>query len=178
LTDLFARVIQTGHHERARDMKTSRVCRGTLFALILAAVVLAAAPAFAAGPFQYHAVTPCRIVDSRTTNPTEGTTSTPLANGVHTFTVQGQCGIPSGAAAVTLNFTIVTPTSSGHLTVWPTGVSEPVVSTLNFNNGEPALANGAIVPLGATTPDLSVRISLDHGPGTSDFLFDVTGYFQ
>ena len=162
-------------------MKTSRVCSGTLIALTLAAVLVAAAPAFAAGPFQYHAVTPCRVVDSRTTNATEGTTGPghPLSNGVHTFTMQAQCGIPAGAAALTANFTIVGPSSSGHLTVWPADVSEPVVSTLNFNQGEPALANGAIVPLAAAASnDLKVRISLDNAPGTSEFLIDVTGYFQ
>jgi hypothetical protein len=158
-------------------MKASRVCKGTLIALALATFVLAAAPAFAGGPFQYHAVTPCRVVDSRTTNATEGTNGTPLAHGLHTFTIQGQCGIPNGATAITGNFTIVSPQADGDLRIWPSDVSEPLVSTLNYRAGEPALANGAIVPLSAasTTNDLSVRIATT---GTSHLVIDVTGYFQ
>jgi hypothetical protein len=155
---------------------------GFVVAVISIASGLAAAvPAQAAGPFQYFAVTPCRVVDSRTTNATEGTNSTPLANGPHQFRIQGQCGVPNGAAAATMNFTIVNPNQVGYLLIFPTNVSQPTVSTLNFLAGEPALANGAIVPLApvsmATDKDLAVRISM-VAPGQSDIVVDVTGYFQ
>jgi hypothetical protein len=170
-------------------MKTSKACWGTLFALTFTAVVLAAAPAFAAGPFQYHAVTPCRVVDSRTVNATETTDGNVLQHGLHCFIIQGQCGIPTGAAAVTANFTIVGPTQAGDLRLSPNdGTTEPTVSTINYNAGEPALANGAIVPLAASltacsttnttgnaTGDLRSRVSTN---GTAHFLIDVTGYFQ
>src|ERR1700716_269355 len=92
--------------------------RSTLgFAAAVLAIVSSLAsvvPAHAAGPFQYFAVTPCRVVDSRTTNATEGTTSTPLSNGLHSFRIQGQCGIPNGALATTMNLTVVGPNQVGH----------------------------------------------------------------
>jgi hypothetical protein len=135
--------------------------------------------AHAAGPFQYYAVTPCRVVDTRTTSGApENTTSTPIPQATETkFTMQTQCGIPTGATAVTVNATVVSPTRAGYLTLWPTGGAFPGVSTLNYNAGEPALANGAIVPLGASTPDLSVAIGM-QGPGSAHVIIDVTGYFK
>jgi hypothetical protein len=154
-----------------------------VIAAVAAAVVIgltAPVPAQAGGPFQYFAVTPCRVVDSRTTNALEGTNGSPLSNGPHNVRIQGQCGIPNGAAAVSLNFTVSQPTQDGHLTIYPSNVSSPLVSTLNFLAGEPGLANGALVPLApvvmATDTDLVVRIAM--APGTSHIIVDATGYFQ
>jgi hypothetical protein len=150
----------------------------TVLAAIAAIALGLAAPAVAQnGPYQFHSVTPCRIFDSRT----DGDGITPLANGVHTLRVQGTCGLPSGAKAATLNITVVTPNRDGHITIWPVGASEPTVSTINFLANEPALANGAIVPLGPGTAgadDVSYRYSLANAPGTGHIIFDVTGYFQ
>ena len=143
--------------------------------------------ALAAGPFQFHAITPCRVVYTRTTNATQGTNGSPIVSDtVPRYLIQTQCGVPSGAAAATLNLTVVNPTKSGFIT------AEPVnqqgfggVSTLNYNAGEPALANGAIVPLGTlanppnpTGKDLKILVSGMVGGGTAHLVIDVTGYFQ
>jgi hypothetical protein len=161
-----------------------RTHRSALAFVAVAAVIAFCLPAAAAaqsGPFLYHAITPCRVVDSRTTNATEGTNGQPLPRGPHSFRIQGQCGVPVGATAITGNFTIVTPTVEGYLKLWPAGGTEPLVSTLNFLAGD-TIANGAIVPLAAVVGaanDLSVRISeATTGAGTADFIIDVTGYFQ
>ncbi len=147
-------------------------------AVVLFAMVAASAPLGAGGPYQYHAITPCRVADTRAcsgSNTTASCGSGP-SFGLANFTFQGVCGVPSGATAVTLNATIVQPTAQGYLKLFPAGTTEPLVSTLNYNAGEPALANGAIVPLAATTPDLTARIAV--GPGTAYLVLDVTGYFQ
>ena len=146
--------------------------------LLALATLLTAVPevAQADGPFRFFAITPCRIFDSRT----DGDGITPLANGIHTLRVQGTCGVPVGAKAAALNVTVVTPTKPGHITLWPVGVSEPVVATLNFLANESALANGAIVPLGPDAggaDDVSYRYSMNPAPGTGHIVFDVTGYF-
>lgn len=54
------------------------------------------------------------------------------------------------------------------------------MSNLNFNAGEPALGNGAIVPLTATTPDLGpyAKAGPIPGTGTVNVVIDVTGYFE
>ena len=141
--------------------------------LTLAAVATALPEtASADGPFRFFAITPCRVYDSR---------PGPIAKGLHTLRVQGVCGVPVGAKAVALNVTIVGPSGPGYLSMWPVGVSEPLVATLNFVAGEPALANGAIAPLGPDSggaDDLSYRIAIPSQPsGTSNIVFDVTGYF-
>lgn len=171
---------------------------------VVALVALAlgfALPALAQnGPYQYHAITPCRAVDTRctTANPPSGTCSPPqaplsgntntcsnagspcLANqtGSLAWTLQGNCGVPAGAKAVTINLTIVTPTAKGNGRIYPAdAASMPIVSTINFAGGENALANGAIVPLGATTPDLRFYLYQVVNTGTYQAVVDITGYF-
>jgi hypothetical protein len=157
-----------------REMKKTLRLLTMASLLSAAALCLVPAPASADGPFQFHSLTPCRVVNTR--NGT-GSPATPLSSNVaRNFTIQGACGVPAGAKAVALNVTIATPTGTGHLTLWPAGTSLPTVSTLNYNAGEPALANGAIVPLAATTPDLAARPFLTDG-GTVHVILDVTGYF-
>jgi hypothetical protein len=147
--------------------------------LLAAALGLAAVPAHAAGPFQYFPVTPCRVFDTRTTG--TQTNGMPLTNpGPHNFRIQGNCGVPNGAQAVTLNATVVSPSRPGDLRLYPATGSAPTVSTLNYTTSE-TLANGAIVPLNAvsvpTDDDLGVVIGMTAS-GTIHLIIDVTGYFM
>jgi hypothetical protein len=141
-------------------------------------VVLMASVASAAGPFQFFAVAPCRVVDTR--NPVGPTGGPALAGGAtRSFPITGgDCAIPTNAKAVVINVTVVGPTGSGHLRIWPYNTTMPLVSTLNFAAGEPAIANGAIVPL-TTDPTANISVFLGTGPGTTaNLVLDVTGYFQ
>ena len=146
--------------------------------LLGCAAALAPAPAAAqtGGPFQYFAVTPCRAVDTRNATGTDGGPKIGANQPARNFQIQGVCGVPVGAKAVTINVTIVLPTSSGFLTLWPSGGSQPVVSTIDFAATDTSLANGAIVPLSSATDDLSVFMG--GGTGTTHVLIDVTGYFM
>jgi hypothetical protein len=144
-------------------------------------VVALPAPSFAqGGPFQYHSLTPCRVADTRAAQAPILTDSGAIGSTPRTFTVQGVCGVPVGAKAVSVNVTAVGPNGTGFLTLFPSGTTQPVVSNLNFNAGEPALGNGAIVPLGAAaTLDLSVFTRVPPvSVGTVHMVLDVTGYFQ
>jgi hypothetical protein len=144
-------------------------------AVLAAALMLVALPApvaTAAGPFQYHSLTPCRAVDTRA-----GQGPAMNDGQTRTFSIQGVCGVPAGAKAVSLNVTAVGPAGLGFLTLFPAGTTQPVVSNLNYSAGEPALGNGAIVPVGAAAPDLSV-FSRVSGGGAVNVVIDVTGYFQ
>lgn len=158
-----------------------RSSQGFLFITAAAISTVFASAAQAGGPFQYYAVTPCRIADTRSTS---RVTNAAFVN----FTVKGgTCGVPSDAAAATLNLTVVNPAGStaGYLSVWPYGGTPPNVSTMNYASGEPALANGAIVPLAAGTPDITVGIGpctpscpSSTSTYTLDLIIDVTGYFK
>ncbi len=123
---------------------------------------------------QFFAVTPCRAADTRT-----GFGGILPASVVRDFTIKSVCGVPTSAKAVAINVTVVNPNADGFFFVWPTGGSIPAVSTINFNAGEPAIANGAIVPLKTTgVPDLSGAYGTATGAGLAHVVLDVTGYFQ
>jgi hypothetical protein len=153
--------------------------RGVVIAVGVAALLPAVAQA--AGPFQYFAVTPCRVVDTRNATGTDGGPAL-TANATRSFQIQGLCGVPVGAKAVTINVTIVSPslsTSGGFVTLFPSGGGVPTVSTINFTNTDSALANGAIVPVSASTDDISVFFNAYNlGSGTVHLVLDVTGYFM
>ncbi len=140
-------------------------------------LLLATSFASAAGPYQLYTLPPCRVADTR--NPTGPLGGPSLAGGAtRSFPVTGQCGIPSAAKAVVFNVAVVGPTGSGHIRIWPYNTTMPLVSTINFVAGEPAIANGAIVPL-TTNPTANMSVFLGTGAGThADLILDVTGYFQ
>ena len=163
-------------------MRKSSLVRFSFF--VAAATLLAASSARAAGPLQFFSVTPCRLLDTR--DPV-GVTGGPAIGNQQTrnFAVYGanarNCGIPADGTvqAVSLNVTVATPTYFGHLTIWPANTTLPLVSTLNFNGGEPAIANGAIVPLTVSpTFQLAARPVLGGAGGAVHLIVDITGYFK
>jgi hypothetical protein len=154
-------------------MSKVRIHRTLLFAATFAAAGFVSRPAEAQTGLQFFAVTPCRAVDTRS-----GFGGIMSASVQRNFTIKGVCGVPASAKAVSLNVTVVSPTQDGFVSLWPTGGAFPVVSTVNFNAGEPALANGAIVPLAVATPDLATIYGTGSGSGSINTILDVTGYFQ
>jgi hypothetical protein len=145
---------------------------------VAAVLLFTALPMRAAGPFKYHAITPCRLFDTRDgTGTTAGRRSNP---GPYTFRVQGKCGVPVGANAVSINVTVVTPSAAGDLRLFPSDVGFPVVAVMSYDAGEQALCNGAILPLAQVAgDDISMLIGMACGNncGSIDMTMDVTGYF-
>lgn len=154
-------------------MSKARNARALFIAASIVAAGLIAGPAQAQTGLQFYAVTPCRAADTRA-----GFGGILPASTVRNFTIKSVCGVPGTAKAIAVNVTVVAPSADGFFFVWPTGGAIPGVSTINFNAGEPAIANGAIVPLGASTPDLSGAYGTALGTGTAHVIIDVTGYFQ
>jgi len=156
-------------------------------AVLGVALLVAAVPVGADGPFQFFALTPCRVVDTRAAGTTVGTYGGTLISGTErVYPVQGNCGVPVGAKAVTVNVTACAPTNQGRLTVYPSGLSVPATSTINFPPGTTCLANGAIVPLSTgVTCSTFTPSSCDFavmpfvvGNGQVQMILDVTGYFE
>lgn len=115
-------------------------------------------------------LTPCRIADTRDPNGPFGGPSV-AGNSPRSFVIPSSaCGVPSTAAAYSLNVTAVPHGSLGYLTIWPTGQSQPLVSTLNATDGR-VKANAAIVPAG-TSGAVSVYVT-----NTADVILDINGYF-
>lgn len=151
----------------------TRMTRTSRF-VALAALLLSAAPVLADGPLRFFPLTPCRLVDTRSTN-----TPALLGQQSRDFQVQGKCGIPVNAKAVAVNSTIVSPQTDGYITLYPSGITRPVTANLNFKAAEPALGNGAIVPLSTNANDLSVYLFQGGSPSqySANLVIDATGYF-
>jgi uncharacterized repeat protein (TIGR03803 family) len=123
----------------------------------------------------FYPVTPCRVVDTR--NPNGPLGGPYLTHGVERdFPLLESSCIPSGTdvKAYSLNFTVVPKTSAGvaYLTVWPQGLSKPLVSTLNDLTNT-IVANAAIVPAG-TGGEGGVAT---YASNDTDLVIDINGYF-
>jgi len=132
--------------------------------------VLVLAPA-EAQPVNFVPVTPCRIADTRNANGAFG--GPVIAGGTSRdfFIPNSSCGIPSSAAAYSLNVAVVPRGSLGYLTVWPTGQPQPLVATLNSVDGS-IKSNAAIVAAGVNGA-ISVYVT-----NTTDVILDINGYFM
>ncbi len=131
-----------------------------------------ATPALTTSPVPLIGITPCRIVDTRNASYPPGYGPPQLSAGVpRSFMLTGQCGIPAGAQAVSLNVTVVSPTGLGYVLLYPQGGSQPVVSTLNFTLNQ-TVANAAIVPLSAGG-GITVAAALSN----TELLIDTNGYY-
>jgi hypothetical protein len=97
---------------------------------------------------------------------------------VRTFQVQGNCGVPVGAKAAVVRLKVTAPTSTGVMSVYPSNVSLPPNSTIQFDGGEPELSMGTIVALSTLANDLAVSPNKMTAGGTVHLLIDVFGYFQ
>ncbi len=124
-----------------------------------------------AAGLRFVPVTPCRVVDTRNANgPLGGPTMT--AGSSRSFAVpQSGCGIPGTALAYSMNVTVVPDGRLSYLTLWPTGQSQAMVSTLNSWGGI-VVANAALVPAG-TGGAVSVFVS-----DQTDVILDINGYFD
>jgi hypothetical protein len=122
------------------------------------------------GGLLFMPLKPCRVSDTR--NPA-GSFGGPRLGAHETRSisiVSSACGVPSTAAAYSLNVTAVPAGPLSYLTLWPTSQSQPLVSTLNSLDGR-VKANAAIVPAGAGGA-VSVFVT-----DPSDVVLDINGYF-
>jgi len=114
---------------------------------------------------QFVAVAQCRLVDTRQGQPILGGTGQSFV-----LPQLGGCNIPSYATAYSLNVTVVPRGRLGYLTLWPTGVDQPYVSTINSPDGR-VKANAAVVPAG-----YQGAVSV-YATDTTDVILDIDGYF-
>ncbi len=118
---------------------------------------------------RFTAVDPTRLLDTRI-----GLLPPPPVPAGTTFdvAVTGLSGIPpTGVSAVAVNVTAVDAIRPGFVTVWPSGTTRPLASTLNTSGPGETVPNAAIVRVGANG-----RISL-FTQHASHFVIDVTGWF-
>jgi hypothetical protein len=119
----------------------------------------------------FYPVAPCRVSDTRGGN---GTFGGPAMAPGSTRTIPipaGSCNIPSTARAYSLNITAIPQSGSLQwLTAWPSGQTQPNVSTLNSYGGA-VVANSAIIPDGGTGAINLFATDATHA------IIDINGYF-
>lgn len=134
-------------------------------------------------------VPPCRVMDTRSgfmgfqkfsageTRPSRITFAGMNGN----FTISGgsptNCNLPNSpgiASAVALNITVVSPTTSGYITLFPYNTARPLAATLNFNAGD-VRGNFAVVQ---SYQSYSVSNSIQiYSTSVTDLVIDVVGYY-
>src|SRR5438552_592156 len=125
----------------------------------------AAANSYAAAPpvpGVYTAVTPVRLLDTRTNGSTLG------GGGSLNLTVGG---VPGNATAVVLNITATNTSTAGFFTVFPTGFGRPTASNLNWSAHE-TVPNLVTAGLGSAG-----RVTIYNGVGSADAVVDLEGYY-
>jgi hypothetical protein len=123
------------------------------------------APADTGGLSLYSAA-PCRVIDTRKVGgglPFSGTLSPPVD------VVNSPCEPPATAQAYVFNATVVPQGALSYLTLWPDGTGQPLVSTLNAQDGSIS-SNMAIVP--------STNGKVDaFAAGLTQLILDISSYF-
>jgi hypothetical protein len=128
----------------------------------------------------YTPVTPCRIVDTRTSAPlSPGIERTFVGYSASGFALQGgvpvgDCMVPNGAAALALNVVAYQPSNLGYITLWPTSAPEPFAATVSFDSGATNVSTGAVVPVDVN----NVNSFKAKSPVVVHMIVDVVGYFR
>jgi hypothetical protein len=122
-------------------------------------------------------VSPVRVCDTRAGDPSQLTgtdnqcdAKTIGADGTLTLQVTGLAGVPSGAKAVVVNVTAVSPTMPTYLTVYP-GPTRATASDLNPVPGE-VRANLTVATINANG-----TITVYNSSGSIDVVVDVLGWY-
>ena len=122
-----------------------------------------------AWPGPYHAITPSRLLDTRSSL---GGHVGPLAPGeVFDLTATGGA-IPAGAAAAVLNVTLVQPSRATYLTIYPSGSGRPGASNVNASAGR--IVNN-LVEVGLGTGG---KATIFNAVGSADVVIDAFGWYS
>ena len=130
-------------------------------------------PAGSPGGLSFYNIQPCRSFDTRTVYSWDQTRGLvpqdlPLTGSIVLPPFSG-CGVPNSAQAYVINATVVPSTKLSYLTLWPSEVQQPLVSTLNSDDGA-VTSNMAIVP--SRTASVSA-----FATNKTELIIDLSGYF-
>jgi len=122
----------------------------------------------------YVPLPPSRILDTRDGTGTGGMKEKFGPGGVLDLAVLGVGGVPAaGVTAVVVNVTVVSPSTTSFLTLYPRGLSpRPVTSNLNFVAGQ-TVADLVVARVGS-----GGKVSVFNNSGPVDVVGDVVGYYN
>ena len=115
--------------------------------------------------------TPVRICDTRAGSGDQCTGHTMTAGSTLAVQVTGVAGVPSDATAVVINVTATNTSSSGYLTIFPSGPT-PVASSVNW------IAGMTVPNLVIATLNSKGGLTVYNSAGSTDVVIDVLGYYS
>jgi CSLREA domain-containing protein len=125
---------------------------------------------YAAGGNLLYPITPSRILDTRTAP--QGTPAGAVGTASTGTSVDVTVGdVPATATGVIVNTTVTQPTLASYLTVWPSGITRPSTSNLNFSTGQ-TVPNLVVVRVGT-----GGNVQVYNNKGSVHVIFDAVGYF-
>ncbi len=118
---------------------------------------------------RYHPIAPIRVLDTRYGTGMPGGMLAPgqVVN-LAIPALGGQAA--AGMTAVVLNATVVAPSATGYLTIWPFGAAQPISSNLNWLPGQ-TVANQVVAGIGGG------QISIYINNSAADLVLDAEGWF-
>lgn len=157
------------------------VTSSVIFLMLTASKLALAQLGSAATDLVFTPITPCRVIDTRTaggliasggTRSFEVTTTANYSAQGGSATNCGSAGANGNYAAALINFTVVTPSAGGYITAFPTGDTQPVAATVNFEAGS-VRGNSGVIKLRQTGgADLTVYAS-----ASTHLVADLLGYY-
>jgi Subtilase family len=116
---------------------------------------------------------PVRIMDTRPGPGCVGGSCVPLGSAqTRNLAIHSRPEVPDDASAVVLNVTAIGPTSTSHLTVFPTGQPVPRVANLNYTAGQ-IVGNHVTATIGS-----GGQISLFNAGGQVHLTVDLAGFYS
>ena len=137
-------------------------------------------PATTEGGSVYVPITPCRVADTRVDAPLRPGESllTQVSGSGFLFAEQGGrnngCGIPDGVTAVESSVTAATPSANGFFRAWPTGVTAPNATFLNYTRAQNTTNTGAI----ALAPTGIQDLTIGGFASNTHHIIDIQGYYS
>ncbi len=120
----------------------------------------------------YYPINPVRVLDSRNGTGTPGGAVGQLGTGgVIDVTLSGVGGVPSAVTAAVLNVTAAdSPGPESYLTLYPSGTTRPLASSLNFI-AQQTVPNLVMVRMGGG------KVSIYNNLGSAAVIADIQGWY-
>ncbi len=119
----------------------------------------------------FHALTPCRILDTR-----RAAAPALAAGATRAFAAAGVCGIPVSARALSVNVTAVSPAAAGALRLHRADEALPAEATaLSFPAGRTRASNALVAVSADGSGSFAV---LNEAAGPVHLVVDVNGWFE
>lgn len=125
------------------------------------------------GPLRFYTLEPCRVLDTRDADGPYGGPALG-AGEERLWKVGGRCGVPLTAKSVSANVTVLQPSSTGSLRLYPATSAPPNASAISFFPGV-TRASSSMVPLSGAG---EVKVYADLPSGATHMILDVSGYFE